>query len=486
MSTVGEPVSSAGWHKNWSNTALALLILLAVAIRLSAYGDLRLSVATADTSKFIRSSSLPLLSLEYWTSNRPPVPALLYKLFLDKETYSLTAISEPAVSGTRQPEVQPGFSSLILAQKAFSIAAWTILAITMGTSMRHPFPRIMGPALVLAFAFSPPLVEWDSVLMSESLSFSLFALLLALTLLLARRIARNELRKKPAAIAPWSAWVSIFALWVFTRDANAYALPVTTALLIAALPALRTRYRTLRRALLIAIGITLALFWIYSATLQRSDRWMNPFFNNLIYRVFPYPDRVTFFEDHGMPISESLLALRESRGNERRFYTHHEFMRWVRTAGIKTYMRFIARHPVWALGSFFQDLEFLFSENRQPYFRSTPKASAPRLLPLGDLLHAKSSTVVAVDLLLLMILLCIARRNRNPHSIADAWVGAWTTCIALIVLFVSYHGDSLGMIRHALAGVLPLRLALWILTILIIDNVLMRSPLSSASVQGEG
>ncbi len=486
MSAIGESVDTTRRHKRWSNFTLAILIILAVAIRLSVYGDLRLSLATADTSKFIRASSLPLLSLDFWTSVRPPIPALLYKLLLDDESFSLTAISEPAAAGKRQPEIQPEVSRIAVAQKAISITTWTILALVLGTSMRHPLPRLMAPAFTLAFAFNPPLVEWDSVLMSESLSFSLFALLLALTILLARRVARKGSPKEPAATALWVAWASTFSMWVFTRDANAHALPVTAALLAAALLALRAHPRALKRTLLIALAVTLGLFWIHSTSLQRSERWVIPFFNNLTNRVFPFPDRVAFFEDRGMPISEELLALQESRGNARLFYAHPEFMQWVRAAGLKTYVRSIAEYPIWAFGSFNRDLEFLFSENRQPYFLPKSQVSAPRLIPHGDLLHATSSAIVAADILLLAILLCIAWRNRNPLAFADAWTGAWMVGVALVILFASYHGDSVGMIRHAMAGVLLLRLALWIIPVLILDHILMDVSAATPSTQGRG
>jgi hypothetical protein len=38
------------------------------------------------------------------------------------------------------------------------------------------------------------------------------------------------------------------------------------------------------------------------------------------------------------------------------------------------------------------------------------------------------------------------------------------------MLFVSIHGDALGLIRHALVSVMPLRLNLWLLAVWLLDT----------------
>lgn len=450
---------------------IATIIGLAVLFRISTFGDPRLSIATLDTYAFIRSSKLPILSLDFFTSNRPATIALVYKLLEPDSGYDLIQISRPAISGTTHKAFQSGLDRVVLTQRALAILSWCTLAIVVSRQLNNPFIKVLGVLLILAFAFSPQLADWDSVLMSESIALSLFALVIALTLELAIRLAKEGYSLHLSTRILIVVWLGVMILWIFSRDSNVYVLPVTIAFIVplTLLPRFRRQLHT--RVLLGICTALTALFLIHNLTLYKSDRWVNPFLNNMIYNVFPHEDRLAFFEKHGMPVSDELLAFRTSRGNERGFFALEDFMEWVISRGSSTYVLFLIDNPRWTLATLVWKAEFLFSENIQSYFRETPDNIPFRFKPFGDMLHPTSSSIIALDIFLTVSVLAAAIKRHEQTSLALGWMFVWLLVGEFVLLFVSYHGDSLGVIRHALVAVVPLRLSTWLLTVFVLDNL---------------
>lgn len=462
---------------DWHVPVVAATILALSLLRLAAYPDLRASMGTADTEKFVNAAQLPLFSTSFFTSNRPATIALVYKLLEPEESYPPVEISEPARSGSVARVRQAGFDRVVLFQLALSMVGWTALAIGFSRRLKSGAGKILGAALVLLFAYAPQLADWDFVLMSEPISFALFALVLGLTLELAHHLAAAVERWTWKSSILTAAWGMAVILWLFARDTNAYAVLVGAGILLAA-AAVRWRSGLPARRFALLAVLLLGMFAAQNRTLYASDRWVNPFFNNLIYNVFPYPDRVAFFESHGIPVSEELLALQESRGNEDRFYEFDEFMDWTLREGPSTYTRFLIQHPRWTFGSLVGRLEFLFSENSQPYFPQIGTRLYRLLLPLGDMLHPTSSAAILIVFLLTLLPPGIAARARTLRWSVLAWIFGWLLLAEAAMLFVSFHGDSLGVIRHALVAVMPLRLSIWLLIVVAMDAAILRPSVS--------
>jgi hypothetical protein len=454
---------------------LAIVLAAGITFRVRAYGDPRLSVSTPDTDAFIRASQLPLLSWDFFTSNRPPTIALLYKLLEPRQGYEIANISDPAATGPVDKTLQPGLDRVVLAQMALSIFAWSSLAIAAARRLSHPLVRVLALSLILAFGFSPPLAEWDSVLMSESISFSLFALLLALTLEAAAALAGHGDRPTAGTRALLAAWLAALALWVFSRDSNAYVLPLTVVMIVAVLIPGKLRRHLPSRDLAAAALVVAGLFAFHNLTLYASDRWINPFLNNLIYNVLRDENRIRFFQDRGMPLTVEVLSFRDSRGNEAGFLALPYFMEWVRDRGATTYTLFLINHWHWAVSTVLHNLEALFSENMQPYFHLTPQNLPGWSEPWGNMLHISSSAPILLDPLLTLALVLVAMR-RGSRGATICWSSIWLLLSEFVLLFVSYHGDSLGVIRHVLVAVVPLRLSTWILPLALLDTSLMAIP----------
>jgi hypothetical protein len=461
---------------------LTAMITLAALLRLFASGNPDLSIATADTPNIIHSSRIPLLSWDFLTSNRTPTIALIYKILEPASGYEVARLSEPAVSGTVELAFNPGLHRVAIAQLVAAMLCWFTLAVVVARHLVNPILKILGALLVLVFAISPQLTDWDRVLMSESISFSLFALILALSLEMSVRIARDgrQLNLRTKILA--GIWLVSLLFWVFSRDSNAYLVLVTIGALGAPLLIPRLRRHLATRALLVLIALVGLLFTFHNVTLNQSDRWVNPLLNNLIHNVLPYEHRVAFFERHGMPVSDELLAFQTSRGNERGFLELPDFMQWVYDRGASTYALFLLNDPGWTFTTLLSNVDYLFSVNTQPYFYRPHNAALIRLNSFGDYLHTTTGSTVVLAGLLTLGFLAMAFLRRDRTRLAISYMFVWLLLAEFAMLFVSFHGDTLGVQRHTLVAVMPFRLSLWIRAVFVVDQVVSLAHLRRTSI----
>jgi hypothetical protein len=154
-----------------------LVIILAIAARIHGYGDLRLSVANNDTASYAQGADLNPFSWQGFTSRRLFTTNLLYRLFHPKDGYHILANGSIL---TTQRAIQPSFTGLAIFQSSLSMLSWSLLAVVLSMRTRNRLLGMIMALLVTAFAFTPQLADWDSILSSESLSLSLFALQFAL------------------------------------------------------------------------------------------------------------------------------------------------------------------------------------------------------------------------------------------------------------------------------------------------------------------
>src|SRR5690242_3753626 len=98
----------------YSQFAVLLVVLAAVFIRLSIYGDLRLSVANADTASYVESSRANLLSWDAFTSYRPFTTNLIYKAFIPADDPRLS--TTPVDSTTTSRKIDPPFDGIVVTQ----------------------------------------------------------------------------------------------------------------------------------------------------------------------------------------------------------------------------------------------------------------------------------------------------------------------------------------------------------------------------------
>jgi hypothetical protein len=453
----------------------------AVVLRLSGYSNLTDSIGALDTVTYIRASEIDFASWHFFTSMRSATLPLFYKILRPPEGYPPYLISEPARTGSEnRPQPHPGWDRVVSAQILVSVLGWGSLAFVMFRRLANPVAKVLAASAILLFGFTPQLADWDNILMSESLSFSLYAILIATVIELAFSLAEK------VESTGWKMYMIIATLflvavfWTFTRDTNAYLLLYSIIALMILLILAHRRKIISTEPVLILLLLLVTLFVFQQVTFRASQRWLKPLLNNMTANIFPYPARVKFFESKGMPVSPELLNLRGS-AEYNGIYEMDEFIEWARNDGLSAYTEFLARTPLWAAMSVYEDLDAVFAENVQPYFKEKTNVQIPPserskyvgrpdwLVHLGNILHPLSSITITFDLSFTLILIVLAYRLHSRQAVVWASVAAWLVFGAIMLLIAGYLGEVRSILRHAMAGVVPLRLALWLLSVMLLD-----------------
>ena len=466
--------SEYGWRRyaKWHTAVIALVLIWGFQTRLVYFGDPALSVSNYDLGEFIRAAQRDLFAVEFFTSNRPASISFFYKLAEPATGYELTNLSSPAESIRVEKTLQPGLDRIVLGQMWLAIFSWSALAIAMARRIENPVLKVTGVVFILSFAYSPNLSEWDSILLSESVALSLFALMLAFTLELAPRILGQGREINRVTIGVLLSWALSMVLWVFSRDTNAYLLLIMLLTLCGILVIPRSR-RAIHARLVFTVVIFLGgLFVFQNQTLARSDRWVNPFFNNMLINIFPHPERVAYFREQGMPITEEVLAFRDSLPNQDGFWEIPYLIEWVYAEGYSTYSRFLVSHPLFASQTVVNSFDVIFSENVQPFFNPGKDETPEWIYFLGNMLHPRSVGAMWVGILLTAIFLYQTWREPGKAVFSLAGLLAIFMLGLFAMLAVSVLGDSLGTIRHAMIAVVPFRLFVWVLPFFMVDRFL--------------
>jgi hypothetical protein len=419
-----------------------------ILIRLTSYGDFHLSVANGDTESYIQGGAAPLFSKDMFTKSRLFTTNLLYYL-ADVQECEIRVISYPAMRTETYRETQPCFDRIALFQNIFSIIAWGLLALVVSKRLNGGYEKVLAASLITAFGFTPAIADWDSLLTSESLTFSIFALSFALVVEVAFRLAENTGSGKYSTVVNVLAILTL-ALWTFTRDANVYTLAVLLVMsaLILALPVFRKN-----KALFVFIAATLVITVIGLQSAMLSRRWEVPLANVFNDLLLPHPARVEFLQKLGMPDPASA-----------------EYSAWFIGNAPRAYARFLLSHPGYALTSFTAELGGIFSENIQPYFYSEQTPARLALMAVNDMLHPKTHLVFILDILLMAGLLFSIFRRKNKNFTVWLWLGTWIFLSASLTLAVGFFADSIGVIRHTMFAVEMFRLMFWLFLIILFDQ----------------
>ena len=446
-----------GWFKNkWHIIAILGVILLLVRFRLTSDKDFLLSIGTEETVSYISASQIPLGTWEFFTSVRPFTIPILLKAMEPENGYRLDVVSRPAgVNKSYHRQAQQGFDQIVLTQVAFSILGWGALAVSVSRHLAKPILKVLAVALILMFAFSPPVADWDSVLDSFSFTFSLLALLFALLIEIAFWFPRGYERGKVKAGILIALWLAVTILFVFVRDSNQYILPVSALFLFSLLLLRPMRSKVLPILILAFVVIVVFGFGLFTA--RKSTRWNNPLFHAYEHFVFPDKGRVAYFKvSFNMPEPNS-----------------SEFGEWFNREAPQAYLLLLLDGPRIVASELLSNMDIFLSENLQPYFHKSRRDYGLQLELVGNVLHPLSSVVFYADLILLGGLCGITLKTRASRPFTWLWLAGWWIVSASLILFVSYFFDTWGVIRHVVYSVQMYRLFFWIYLLVMIDLLLV-------------
>jgi len=377
----------------------------------------------SDTPTYEHVAHSALWSSGFWTGERGFTIPLFFKIFQSTE-------------------------SRIIAQLLLSTIAWIVLAAAVARCMRHSTLRPLAFAVVLAFSLTTEIILWDTLLLSESVTFALCALLIAAWL---------QLVRSPSWL--WVGTVLLLSLlWVFARDTNAYVLLVVGAMV--ALSILRGEHRRLK--VVLALGCSIIFVLDYGSA-QAGRRWLLPMENIVSYRVLPDPSMRAFFVARGFdPNSNWPIG------------------RWMSNRSETVYGAYLLEHPghtlfqpfyghqraLYSSGSNAASLIdpnlSIYDDNASHRFLALPAGLDRILFPRG----------IAVVLALLAVLLMAGALIWRFLGLTSAWlvpVGILATTYPHFI--VTWQQSGVEVDRHALEAAMLLRLAGFILALLFADRV---------------
>ncbi len=429
----------------------AAIIFIGIGFRFFIYGDATLSIAGNDTLSYVESSQAPLFSSEIMTGRRLLSTNLLYKAFEPKAGYKI--LVNGSVETTRRG-FQPGFDGIVILQLVMSIAGWGLFTFIVSEHIKNPVMKVLGTVIILFFAYTPQMADWDSILMSESLTFSLFALQLALLTHIAFSLYKNPDSKiLPQLIL----WAVIYFWWTFLRDTNLFTslvtIGMTTALLIS------IRYRK-NKYLYGVLGFVAVIFILGLYTSANSTRSLVQITNIYHDDMLPHPARVAALMEWGMPQPNS-----------------KEYRAWFPENAQKNLIKFMMTHPGYVATKLAKDFPGAFTEIKQTYFKA-PELSPSRdvLMEVGNALHPENTTPFLASLLLLIGLLLLAVKNVGDTTRPWAWIGLWLFLTASITFIPTILGDTWALNRHALFSTMIYRMCMWLFAIIVMDIALGQNP----------
>lgn len=405
-----------------------------------------------DSTAYATVAKGSLGSLALWDGQRPPLTPLLIKL----------VGSEASL---------PTFQAVVAA------LAWGVLAWTVGRLVAPGWRRVVAVFVILAFASTLPIVQWNRSALSESVSMSLLALVFAASIGCARRLTWPRLAALVAVCAAFAiardaqVWtvafiavaVGIEALWLGLRHRN----PGRHGPARDAEAARETRILA-RRAGVLA-GCLLAVVALAEWGTLSSHRTAEDVADVLFVRVFPFPDRVAWFAAHGMPEQaqiEGLARATAAPAHQAKVVgfspTDPHFaalQHWITTAGPGTYVLWLATHPWYVISEPLQRPErsFNFAQGDLAFYAPLNK---PLRSPLTPLLWPPVLELVVMGAFSLFLGVASGTWRQRPWRVVAVLGG-----IGVVAMLVAWHGDGQEVTRHAIEGFAQVRLSVWILAI---------------------
>lgn len=411
-----------------------------------------------DTELYVQTAEIPLSDSQFWQAERSFTLPLVYKLLgIHTQNY------EKRLALDRVGDFQ----------SALAAASWLVLGLSLAANLRSRWLRPAAFGLAAFFGLSLDLVLWDRILLTESVSNSLFVLWVA-GWMLAAQAWRDYRRVHPGLRALLLAGLlAIAILYAFTRDTNAYLVLFTAGLLLAGLllPVVR-RHPWLPAYVCLLAGLAL-VYLANSATVAQGRRWQVPFYDLLARRLLVEPPARAYFEARGLPVDADVLSLsslepwqyQAAIRSEPRFAP---LKAWIDAQGRKTYLKYLLSRPVDSLARPLPDLDELVSPDSSEY--RNPLIAIPAWERwLTWLLYPRSTPFVLSALgLLAAALLALAMRGRRQP--------AWVVPLALLaaaypLMFLIWHGGTLELERHAIQLAVQLRLAGWTMALLLADSL---------------
>lgn len=375
-------------------------------------------------------------SKDFWLGSRPPAITLFYRFC----GYDL--------------------GNAVFGQQAFSVLCWAFLGVVLARTWKNRFASGVVPVFALA-ACSWNIGAWSFAILTESVSFSLFALFVGL-LIMARQ--KGSL---------WScmALAVVTFFFSFTRDQVAYLL-FTVVWLNFALSLLLKREQEWRWMPLILALVYSIVFLVQSHLGQIARRHEFPMTNVFLQRILADEALTSWFKEQGAPLHLMEEDSHEWVGQWTSSYNFELYRNakfkpwraWVMEEAKGTYLRFLITHPAYTLQTAWAARTNILSHSLD-YVKK--KDDDPLAMKIGDLLWQPSFrwswwNILQLGVVLLYIaLLWPARLDPLPLVLGAC---------SLINGIFAFHADAMEVARHCVFTGIGLQTAWWYAVVVLISH----------------
>jgi hypothetical protein len=377
----------------------------------------------------LRVAHLSLLSTQFYTEHKPFGYPLVLKVFGENQ------------------------GAVVWMQLAVSTASWLFLAAVAARCARGRIASYGIAASLLVFSCTWPIALWDATLLTESLSISMFAILIGLGYL--------AIAKRTAPIT-----VSLLAVALFfssLRDTNG-AMAAVVVLLVAVAS---LRPRRLRATAYLVAGAAACVLLVTVTT--SPSRWEVLVADQIDKRVMLDPTALAYFRAHGMPTRPGLSSVlyENTRTPTVSFNAAaslrvdprlHYFLPWFLRHGRATYTSYLIDNPAASIGVPTRRFPLILSDAalggyRTPGFRTPPSFVEHLFYP------SSGNHMILLELCLgAMTALGLSRR-----IFTRGWtlpLGLMLSALPLAILV--WDGEPSEVPRHALLIGISSRLAFWL------------------------
>jgi hypothetical protein len=381
------------------------------------------TVVLGDSIDYIRTADHPIVSRALWAGSRPPLYPLLIKL----------------LGGSH--------SMLVALQALVATGAWLTLGWLVYTRLRSQTVASWCALAVLTFSLSLDVVQWDQVLLTESLSLSLAVFMFVSAVTFCEAPSRDR----------GAALVIVALAWSLLRDSNGYVVAyIGLAYLCASLIVASHRV-----PYAIVAGLLMIVFTCAALGANEGRRWEGPLKDVVTIRSLADPARAQYLLAYGLPLDGAQVRAIAGRCVQPEetiacvAVQDPAFYKWINEHGRAVYTGWLTSHAATAFADPVRNSDQMLG-HRLPVdaysrYRFPVATIAERVF------FIRNQTALLIETLLALGAIILALRHARTTLAAAVVVALLSSYPHLLVIWTF---GAMETQRHALTASLILHLSI--------------------------
>lgn len=436
---------------------LCVFFLAATVNQRTAYIHLDQPRIFRDTLAYVETAVQPIDSQAFWMGTRAFTLPLFLKM-LNTTPQNFQSVEQ--------------MNRIRDAQFWLSIISWTLLALALTLAFRQYWLKFAIFTVTLFFSMTLEISIWDSLLLSEAISFSLLALTVASWVLLV--VLMPHLKKTAFRISLVVLSVLAAVLYSFVRDSNIYFLLMAAVIYFMGV-LINPHLSGSRRLAWVYAGSILVIFIIQNLNITHGNRWQIFIMDHLAMRILHDPQAVKFFEKEGLPLSKELMSTTGMIG-----YEYQELMStsptlqplrdWIDCCGKQAYLKYLLSTPIETMLEPIEQWQKLVNggnlEYRNPKYAFQELPDEVRRFD-EFFFPNQGWSIALLGLVSLIGIIDYIVTKRQP-----LWIVVGILFITIYPsMFIVWHGEPLEIERHAAQIGIQWRLAGWWGAVMLVERV---------------